>query len=203
MIGKVFRIFHEKGGILKALGLWEWFESLNPKEQKLIKHYFSLKSIKELKFPFRAKHFDSGEVDTFGYTRAKFLGSIAQRALLERDYQAAKWLYTKALELSETPLEKHLILNDLVLLAQKLKDFDLIESYALSHVNLFLESGKEILKDGQKIQLNSLEVIVYLLERKGEVKKALEIMEKLRDIGVEHPFYNEVRARLESKLEVN
>ncbi|MDW8237792.1 MAG: hypothetical protein RMJ32_05235 [Aquificaceae bacterium] len=121
----------------------------------------------------------------------------------ERDYQGAKWLYTKALELSETPLEKHLILNDLVLLSQKLKDFDLIESYALSHVNLFLESGRDILKDGQKIQLNSLEVIVYLLERKGEVKRALEIMQKLREVGIEHPFYNEVKARLESKLEVN
>lgn len=203
MIGRVFRIFHEKGGILKALGLWEWFESLNPKEQKLIKHYFSLKSIKELRFPFRAKHFDSGEVSTFGYTKATFLGSIAQRALLERDYTGAKWIYTKALELCETPMEKHMILNDLVLLAQKLKDFELIEYYATEHINLLLENINSILKEGQKLQPNSLEVIVYLLEKKGEIKKALEIMQKLKEIGIEHPFYNEVKTRLESKLATN
>ena len=29
MIGKVFRIFREKGGILKTLDLWDWYEGLD------------------------------------------------------------------------------------------------------------------------------------------------------------------------------
>jgi hypothetical protein len=58
MLNRVFRIFREKGGILKALDLWDWYESLEPKWQKKVKYYFSLKTIKNLNFPYKAKHFD-------------------------------------------------------------------------------------------------------------------------------------------------
>jgi len=34
MIGKIFRILREKGELLKALGLWEWYENLPYKYQK-------------------------------------------------------------------------------------------------------------------------------------------------------------------------
>ena len=85
MLNRVFRIFREKGGILKALDLWDWYESLEPKWQKKVKYYFSLKTIKNLNFHYKAKHFDSGDVQT-AYTKRTFLGSLAQTALLERDF---------------------------------------------------------------------------------------------------------------------
>ncbi len=198
MIGKVFRIFREKGGVLKALDLWEWYESLEPRDQKRIKYYFSLKSIKDMQFPFRAKHFDTGEVNNPGYTKATLLGTLAQTALLDGKYEDAEWLYLRAFELSESPYEKHLILNDLVMLSQKLKDFERMERYAQMDLDIF-EGYKEEIKDkngGTLPQINSYEIMVYLLERKGDKKSALELLERFHSEGVPHPFYEEVKRRL-------
>ncbi|MDW8033098.1 MAG: hypothetical protein RMH93_06080 [Aquificaceae bacterium] len=200
MIGKVFRIFRERGGVLRALDLWEWYEALNPKDQKRVKYYFSLKSIKDMRFPFRAKHFENGEVNNPGYTRATLLGTLAQTALLEGKYEDAEWLYHRALELAEDPYEKHLILNDLLMLYQKLRDFDSMERYALIDLQLF-EDYKDKLRDrmgGSLPQLNSYELLIYILERKGEKTKALELLEKFHKEGVPHPFYQEVRERLKA-----
>ena len=198
MIGKVFRIFREKGGVLKALDLWEWYESLEPRDQKRIKYYFSLKSIKDMQFPFRAKHFDTGEVNNPGYTKATLLGTLAQTALLDGKYEDAEWLYLRAFELSESPYEKHLILNDLIMLSQKLKDFERMERYAQMDLDIF-EGYKEEIKDkngGTLPQINSYEIMVYLLERKGDKKSALELLERFHSEGVPHPFYEEVKRRL-------
>jgi len=202
MIGKVFRVFRERGGILKALDLWEWYESLDHKKQKMVKYYFSLKSIKSIAFPYRAKHFDSGHVENIGYTKATFLGSLAQTALLEGDYQNAQWLYLSALEFAQNAYEKHLILNDLVMLAQKLKDFEKMERYAMMDLELFDEYAQELKeRNGGKLpQINSYELMVYLLERKGEKDKALELLEELRSKGVPHPFYEQVKARLKGEI---
>ncbi|SHK53917.1 hypothetical protein [Thermocrinis minervae] len=195
---RVFKIFREKGGILKALDLWDWYESLSHKEQKSVKYYFSLKTIKNLRFPFRAKHFDSGEVEVKGYTRCTFLGSLAQTALLEGDYQTAEWLYLQALGFAQNALEKHLVLNDLVMLAQKIKDFEKMEKYARTDVELFKEYKEDLKqKNGGKLgRINSLEVYVYLLERKGKRREALELLEEFVREGVEYPFYEDVRKRL-------
>ncbi len=198
MIGKVFRIFREKGGVLKALDLWEWYESLEPRDQKRIKYYFSLKSIKDMRFPFRTKHFDTGEVNNPGYTKATLLGTLAQTALFDGKYEDAEWLYLRAFELSESPYEKHLILNDLVMLSQKLKDFERMERYAQMDLDIF-EGYKEEIKDkngGTLPQINSYEIMVYLLERKGDKKSALELLERFHREGVPHPFYEEVKRRL-------
>lgn len=198
MIGKVFRIFREKGGVLKALDLWSWYENLDPKDQKRVKYYFSLKSIKDMRFPFRAKHFDSGEVSNPGYTKATFLGTLAQTALLDGKYEDAEWLYLNALELSQSPYEKHLILNDLVMLAQKLKDFERMERYAKMDLELFEEYKEDLRKRNGNIlpQINSYELMVYLLERKGDKKSAFDILERYHSEGVPHPFYEEVKKRL-------
>lgn len=198
MIGKVFRIFREKGGILKALDLWDWYEGLEPGEQKRVKYYFSLKSIKDMRFPFRAKHFESGEVQNPGYTKATFLGSLAQTALLEGKYEDAEWLYLRALEFAHEPYEKHLILNDLIMLSQKLKDFERMERYALMDLELF-DLYKEKLREkaGERLpQLNSYEIMVYILERKGKKEQALELLERFHKEGIPHPFYQEVKERL-------
>ncbi|MEJ5339045.1 MAG: hypothetical protein ACK42C_09010 [Aquificaceae bacterium] len=198
MIGKVFRIFREKGGVLKALDLWNWYEALEPGDQKRVKYYFSLKSIKDMRFPFRAKHFDSGEVSNPGYTRTTLLGTLAQTALLEGKYEDAEWLYLRALELSQNAFERHLILNDLLMLSQKLKDFERMEKYARMDLELF-EDYKEELKErngGTLPQINSYELMVYLLERKGDRTSALELLERLHQEGVPHPFYEEVKKRL-------
>lgn len=202
MIGKVFRIFQERGGILKALDLWDWYESLEHKRQKAVKYYFSLKSIKNLNFPYRARHFDSGEVENMGYTKATFLGSLAQLALLEGDYSVAEWLYLEALNFSQNAYEKHLILNDLVMLSQKLKDFERMERYATMDVELFEEYAEELRQKsgGQLPQINSYEVLLYLLERKGEKERALHLLEDFNLKGVPHPYYEQVRQRLEGGL---
>ena len=201
MIGKVFRIFREKGGILKALDLWDWFENLTPQQQKKVKYYFSLKSIKNLSFPFKAKNFDSGEVENTHYSPKTFLGSIAQMALLEGDYDFAEWLYLEALKMKGTPYEDHLILNDLVMLSQKIKDLEKAERYAKKDLELFQDYVEELKKRNEKIHLNSLEVYVYLLERKGKVEEALNILENFKKLGVEHPFYEDVKKRLQGKIQ--
>ncbi len=202
MIGKVFQIFREKGGLLKALDLWDWYESLEPKYQKGIKKYYSIKVIKNLSFPYKAKHFDSGEIENPLYTKRTFLATIAQTALLEGDYEIAEWLYNEALKMEGTPYEAHLILNDLVLLAQRLKDFEKMKRYCERDVALY-EEYKEELKDrngGNLPQLNSFEVYVYLLEREGKVKEALEMVEFIKKEGIAYPHYDSVKKRLLEKL---
>ncbi len=203
MLGKVFQIFREKGGLLKALDLWDWYESLEPKYQKQIKKYYSIKVIKNLNFPYKAKHFDSGEIEKPLYTKRTFLATIAQTALLEGDLHFAEWLYNEALKQEGTPYEAHLILNDLVLLAQKLRDFEKIKKYSKMDVDLYPEY-KEELKErngGSLPQINSFEVYMYMLEREGKIKEALELLEFMKKEGISYPFYEETRKRLLSKLE--
>ena len=202
MLGRVFQIFREKGGLLKALDLWEWYENLEPRYQKAIKKYYSVKVIKNLSFPYKAKHFDSGEIENPLYTKRTFLATIAQTALLEGDYEIAEWLYNEALKMEGSPYEEHLILNDLVLLAQKLKDFEKMKAYCSRDVELF-PHYKEELRDrggGQLPQINSFEVMVYLLEREGKVKEALELVEQIKKEGIAYPYYDKVKERLLSKL---
>ena len=202
MIGKVFQIFREKGGLLKALDLWDWFESLHPRQQKAVKKYYSLKVIKNLNFPYKAKHFDSGEISRPLYTKRTFLATIAQTALLEGDYETARWLYESALEMEGTPYEEHLILNDLLLLAQKLGDFEAMERYCKRDIELFPQYRDELERRwGGKIpQLNTFEVMVYLLERKGKVREALELAEFMKREGITYPYYEDVKKRLLEKL---
>jgi hypothetical protein len=200
MIGKVFRIFKEKGGLLKTLGLWEWYESLDAQKQKMVKYYFSLKSIKNIRFPYKAKHFDSGDIQETPYTKRTFLGSIAQMALLEGDTKNAEWLYLEALKMEGTPLEAHMILNDLVILAQKEKDYNKMETYAKADIELF-EDYKESLKEkegGSLPHLNSFDLMLYLLERRGEYAKAVELLSYMESQSI--PVYPETKKRLTEKV---
>lgn len=200
MIGKVFRIFREKRGLLKTLGLWEWYESLDAQKQKMVKYYFSLKSIKNIRFPYKAKHFDSGDIQDTPYTKRTFLGSIAQMALLEGDTENAEWLYLEALKMEGTPLEAHMILNDLVLLSQKEKDYNKMETYAKADIELF-EKYKESLKEkegGSLPHLNSFDLMLYLLERKGEYVKAVELLSYMESQSI--PVYPETKERLTEKF---
>lgn len=202
MIGRVFQIFREKGGLLKALDLWDWYESLNTHQQKKVKKYYSLKVIKNLNFPYKAKHFDSGEVDKVLYTKRTFLATIAQTALLEGDYETAEWLYNEALKQEGTPYEAHLIYNDLLLLAQKLRDFEKMKKYCEEDIRIY-PKYKETLKErwnGILPQINTFEVYVYLLEREGKVKEALELVEFIKREGITYPYYEEVKERLLRKL---
>jgi hypothetical protein len=200
MIGKVFRIFKEKGGLLKTLGLWEWYEGLDAQKQKMVKYYFSLKSIKNIRFPYKAKHFDSGDIQETPYTKRTFLGSIAQMALLEGDTKNAEWLYLEALKMEGTPLEAHMILNDLVILAQKEKDYNKMETYAKADIELF-EDYKESLKEkegGSLPHLNSFDLMLYLLERMGEYAKAMELLSYMESQSI--PVYPETKKRLTEKV---
>ncbi|MEZ0361532.1 MAG: hypothetical protein ABWK04_06550 [Hydrogenobacter sp.] len=199
MIGKVFRIFKEKGGILKALDLWDWYEKLDIQKQKIVKYYFSLKSIKSMRFPYRAKHFDSGNVENTYYTKRTFLGSLAQMALLEGDTKNAEWLYLEALKMEGNPLEAHMILNDLLILAQKEKDFDKMEKYAKADVELF-DEYKESLKEkngGTLPHINSFDALIYLLEKKGYYTQALELLSYMERESI--PVYEETKIRLKEK----
>jgi hypothetical protein len=201
MLDRVFRIFREKGGILKALDLWDWYESLEPKWQKKVKYYFSLKTIKNLNFPYKAKHFDSGDVQT-AYTKRTFLGSLAQTALLEKDFETAHWLYWETLKQEGTPYEEHLILNDLLLLYQKLKDFEKMEEVAKRDVELFPEYAEELKeRNGGKLpQINSFEVLVYLYERKGLFEDALALIKRIKELGIPYPQEEEVLKRISDKI---
>jgi tetratricopeptide (TPR) repeat protein len=203
MIGKVFRIFREKGGLLKALELWDWFESLEVKKQKAVKKYYSIKVIKNLNFPYKAKHFDSGQVDSPLYTKRTFLATIAQTALLEGDYETAEWLYREALRMEGTPYEAHLILNDLLLLAQKLKDFEKMKEFCRKDIELYPLYREELRSRnmGSLPQINSFEVWVYLLEREGKIQEALDFIEFIRRENIAYPYYEEVKKRLEDKLQ--
>ncbi|SNZ16048.1 hypothetical protein [Hydrogenobacter hydrogenophilus] len=201
MIGKVFKLFREKGGLLKALDLWDWYESLDPQKQKMVKYYFSLKTIKNLRFPYKAKHFDSGDIKDTPYTKRTFLGSIAQMALLEGDTKNAEWLYLEALKMEGTPIEAHMILNDLVILAQKEKNYEKMETYAKADIELF-EKYKESLKEkegGSLPHLNSFDLMLYLLERKGEYVKALKLLSYMESQSI--PVYPETKERLKAKCQ--
>ena len=203
MIGKVFQIFREKGGLLKALDLWDWFESLDARQQKLVKKYYSIKVIKNLNFPYKAKHFDKGEIEKPLYTKRTFLATIAQTALLEGDYETAEWLYLEALKQEGTPYEAHLIYNDLLLLSQKLRDFERMKRYCEEDIRIYPEY-KEELKErngGTLPQINTFEVYVYLLEREGKIEEALKLVEFIRSEGIAYPYYEEVKERLEKKIE--
>ncbi len=202
MIGKVFQIFREKGGLLKALDLWDWFESLDARQQKKVKKYYSIKVIKNLNFPYKAKHFDSGEIEKPLYTKRTFLATIAQTALLEGDYETAEWLYLEALKQEGTPYEAHLIYNDLLLLSQRIKDFDRMKRYCEEDIKIYPHYKEELKRrwGGKLPQINTFEVYVYLLEREGKVEEALKLIEFIKKEGITYPYYEEVKERLLGKI---
>jgi hypothetical protein len=202
VIGKVFQIFREKGGLLKALGLWEWYENLDASKQKEIKKYYSLKVIKNLSFPYKARHFDSGEIENPLYTKRTFLATIAQTALLEGDITAAKWIYLEALGMEGTPYEAHLILNDLLVIAQKERNFEEMEKICMKDIEMFPLYREELIKrsGGTLPQIITFETMVYLLERKGKLEEALELAERIKREGITYPYYEQVKKRLTEKL---
>jgi len=202
VIGKVFQIFREKGGLLKALDLWEWYENLDARKQKALKKYYSLKVIKNLSFPYKAKHFDSGEIEKPLYTKRTFLATIAQTALLEGDLDTARWIYESALGMEGTPYEEHLILNDLLVLAQKEKDLEGMERYCKRDIEIFPLYKDELRQrwNGTIPQLLTFETMVYLLERKGRIQEALKLVERMKEEGITYPYYHEVKERLLIRL---
>lgn len=194
---RVFRLFREKGGLLRALDLWGWYEELDVIRQREVKKYYSLKVVKDLSFPYRAEHFDSGEVKT-SYTKRTFIATLAQTALLEGDFEVAEWLYTEALKLEGSPYEAHLILNDLTLLARSLGDRSKMKLYCEEDLRLFPEYREELMKrhGGKLPRINSFELYLHLLEREGRQKDALSLLEFMRKEGIEFPHYEEVKDRL-------
>lgn len=195
MPGRIFRLFRERGGLLKALDLWGWYEDLDAVRQKEVKKYYAVKVVKDLSFPYRAEHFDSGEVQT-SYTKRTFIATLAQTALLEGDLKTAEWLYTEALELEGTPYEAHLILNDLILLARSLGDPVRMKLYCEEDIRLFPDYKEDLAQrnGGRLPRINSFELYLHLLEREGRRKEALSLLEFMKEEGIE--IHEELRNRL-------
>jgi len=47
----------------------------------------------------------------------------------------------------------------------------------------------------------AFEIYVYLLEKEGKVKEALELVEWIKREGITYPYYEQVKERLIGKLE--
>jgi len=187
MIGRVFRIFRERKGLLKTLNLWEWYERLDPHFQRKVKEYYMLKVVRNMNFPYRAEHFDRVEVRETAYTKRTFLATIAQTALLEGDYETAEWLYTEALKMEGSPYEAHLILNDLALLARKIGDTEKMRKYCEEDLRLFPEYREELREraGGNLPPSSTLGIYIYLLKREGREEEARSLLESMRREGVE------------------
>jgi len=189
--------FGRRGGILEALGLSEWFHSLPRDRKKKVRYAFSLKATKELSFPYGPGDLEKGRIVT-SYTKRTFLGTLAQTLLLEGDYEGAEWLYTEALKAEGTPYEEHLILNDLLLLYQKLRDFRRMEEISRRDVELFERYKEELFRRHKNSppQVNSFSVYIYMLERKGKKEEALKVLDYAISEGLFVPFAEEIRKRL-------
>ena len=193
----MINFLRKKGGILGALGLTDWFYSLNRDRKRRVRYAFSLKVTKDLSFPYKAGDLEKGEITTL-YTKRTFLGTLAQTLLLEGDYKGAEWLYLEALKMEGTPYEEHLILNDLLLLYQKLKDFKKLEEISKRDVELFSEYKEELFNryKNTQPQVNSFSVYIYMLEREGKRQEALKVLDYALSEGLYVPFAEEIRKRL-------
>ncbi len=193
----MLKFLSKRGGLLKALDLWDWYESLTSEYRKKFRHYYELKCKKDLKFPYRAFQLERGNVSTL-YTKRTFLGTIAQISMLEGDLEFAGWLYREALKMEGTPYEEHLILNDLIVLSQRRKDFEDMERFAEKDIRLFKDYKEELFircKD-TKPMVNSFSIYIYVLERKGRREEALQILNYALSEGVYIPFSDDIRRRL-------
>ncbi len=193
----MINFLRKKGGILGALGLTDWFSSLGRDRKRKVRYAFSLKVTKDLSFPYKAGDLEKGKITTL-YTKRTFLGTLAQTLLLEGDYKGAEWLYLEAIKMEGTPYEEHLILNDLLLLYQKLKDFKKMEEISKRDVELFSEYKEELFNryKNTQPQVNSFSVYIYMLERKGKKEEALKVLDYALSEGLYVPFANDIRKRL-------
>ena len=189
-----------EGGVLKALGLLDWYRSLGPDRRERVRRYFSVKVMKDMRFPYRAADLDRGEVSRVHYTRRTFLATLAQTAFLEGDLETAEWLYNEALKQEGTPYEAHLIYSDLIVLAQRLRDTSKLKRYCEEDVKLYPQYRRELHERERSPRLVSFEVYVNLLEREGRVREALSLLEFISKEGVAYPYYEEVRKRLISGI---
>ena len=193
----MINFLRKKGGILGALGLTDWFYSLRRDRKRKVRYAFSLKVTKDLSFPYKAGDLEKGKITTL-YTKRTFLGTLAQTLLLEGDYKGAEWLYLEALKMEGTPYEEHLILNDLLLLYQKLKDFSKMEEISKRDVELFNQYKEELFRryKNSQPQINSFSVYIYMLERKGKRQEALKVLDYALSEGLFIPFADDIRKRL-------
>ncbi len=193
----MINFLRKKGGILGALGLTDWFSSLRRDRKRKVKYAFSLKVTRDLSFPYKAGDLERGEIVT-SYTKRTFLGTLAQTLLLEGDYEGAEWLYLEALKMEGTPYEEHLILNDLLLLYQKLKNFTKMEEVSRRDVELFDQYKEELFRryKNSQPQVNSFSVYIYMLERKGKKEEALRVLDYALSKGLFIPFAEDIRKRL-------
>lgn len=101
-----------------------------------------------------------------------------------------------------TPYEAHLILNDLILLAQKQKDMGKVKKYVFQDVKLYKDYKDELKErwEGTLPQIITFEIYVYLLEREGKIDEALKLAKWIKKEGISYPYYDRVKERLQGKL---
>lgn len=101
-----------------------------------------------------------------------------------------------------TSYEAHLILNDLILLAQKQKDMGKVKKYVFQDVKLYKDYKDELKErwEGTLPQIITFEIYVYLLEREGKIDEALKLVEWIKKEGISYPYYDRVKERLQGKL---
>ncbi len=193
----MLNLFKKRGGLLKALDLWDWYDLLPLDRKRAFKHYYVIKCTNDLSFPYGISHLESGNIKTL-YTKRTFLGTVAQTSMLEGDLYTAEWIYKEAIEMEGSFYEEHLLLNDLVLLYQRLKDLSKMEEFSRRDVELFEKYKKELFGKTESgfMQVNSFNIYIYVLEKKGEKGRALKVLEYALSEGISIPFADDIKRRL-------
>ncbi len=183
MIGNPFR---REGGLLKTLNLWDWFKSLSPDRQKDFKRAYSLKVVRDMRFPYKIQQLLKGNIERTPYTKRTFLGTLAQASLLEGYYDTAQWIYKEALKMEGTAYEEHLILMDLLVLYRKQGRIEDIKQICKRDIELFPAYKEELKRKnrGKLPFIPSFEIYIYILEKEGKYKEAQDLRNYMCNEGI-------------------
>lgn len=182
------RLFRKKyGGVIKALGLTDYWEMLTKEQRELIREWFT--SPYQIGRIPKPDELDSPKyvIEWTSQTASDFLRIYAAHAIGNKLFDWAEEMLLEALRRSKDAIDTHFVYNDLIDFYYRQREtkadaLELCEKYCWLDVELapkVLEC--DWLKDAR---LPSFQRLAIIYEKRGQYDKAIEICERALALGL-------------------
>ncbi|MFO7966780.1 MAG: tetratricopeptide repeat protein [Archaeoglobaceae archaeon] len=182
--GKQEKEKSDRKGEIGYLRLKEWFNGLSKVEKDKVRKYYSM-GLSD------SKSLESEEITFSTSNQQKFLGTIGQNALSQKDFSFAETILLEALQSKDdNPMDRHFVYNSLIDLYYKKRDSsDAIEKcikYCLEDIKYFEDFKKAWEREfGDELpRIPSFERLAIIYEKQGKFEEAIEICQMALKLGL-------------------
>ena len=197
---KIFGSKDKYGGLIKELGLLEFWKDLSEEEREKIREYSKQGLNMNTKYDIDDPSY---KVSNTTLTADNFLMLKTEYAIKDKNFELAQKLLDKALEYNKDPESLHFIYNNLIKLYYKQRDDEkfLNKCIEICKKDIELYEDKLIKMDTDVInedtKIPSFQRLAIIYENKGEYKKAIDICKK----AIKYNLRDTSKAGFEGRLE--